>query len=312
MCFIIKVIIFITFSSHKNVPLSVHGFQNLAGIVIVCDTLQDDTHPPYPPPADHGGGSSWPLRAKGNQAADLCMHMKLSSKTTYCSLSLCRCVDPHVLKIDHQKEQNAVITRAYQRTCAPVRNAVAFDHFNHFLLYLPKLVGEVEITAWLWCFDAFPFLTALNKRGNPHSVPPSLPSPNLSSAVWCGSITEIKSLINILLFTEHGWRIYTLWFGGVGRLHNVDKNVGIMHWESTDTQIPSMWYHDTHLGFIKRCKGSEYASLYLDLITWLLYNAHRKFMGHIDMPKHVQACGVLLWVLSSSCAQKNATYRKTL
>lgn len=97
------------------------------------------------------------------------------------------CVDPHVLKIDHQKEQrkcvcvcaHVVFTRAYQHTRAPVprcncvrwisrRNAVALDHFNHFLLYLWQLLGEVEITAWLWCF---PPLTALNK-GETHMLCP--------------------------------------------------------------------------------------------------------------------------------------------
>lgn len=31
-------------------PLGVHGFQTLAGILVVCDVLEDDMHPASPPP----------------------------------------------------------------------------------------------------------------------------------------------------------------------------------------------------------------------------------------------------------------------
>lgn len=98
------------------------------------------------------------------------------------------CVDPHVLKIDHQREQRKRVcagvyafTCTYQLACTPLpccicvwwiswRNAVALDHFNHFLLYLWQLLGEVEITVW-HCFDAFPLLTAPNK-GETHMLCP--------------------------------------------------------------------------------------------------------------------------------------------
>lgn len=117
------------------------------------------------------------------------------------------------------------------------RNAEALDHFNHFLLYLWQLLGEVEITVWL-CFDAFPPLTRPKKGGNPH-VPSSLPSPELSSTVWCGTFTEIKSLINILLFTLED--LHTGGFIGERRLHGVDKNAAIML-RCTNTSHVISWH----------------------------------------------------------------------
>lgn len=181
---------------------------------------------------------------------------------------------------------------------------LAWDHFNHFLLYLRQLLGEVEIRGWalmLWCFS--PPSDSTKQGGNPHVVPPSLPSANLSSAVWCGN-AEIESLINILLFMVYGWRIYTLWYGPKTPLWCRSKIFfffAVVHQGSSAAQIPIVWYHGAHLAFIKSSKWSEYPTLCLDLITWLLHNAHRKFMGHIYMPKPVQTCGVLVWMLSGSC-----------
>lgn len=237
--------------------------------------------------ADHEGGSRWLLWAKGNQAADLCTHKMLSRKSAYCSRSPGW---PPCSKDTPSKRAEKVcvwvcvwvsvlaFTRAYQRTCAPVpccnclwwisrRNPVAFDHFNHFLLlYLLQLHAEVEITVWLWCFDAFSPSDSTKQGGNPHVVPPSLPSLNLSSAVWCGTITEIKSLINILLFTVYFQWIYTLWCGGRKSLHSVDKNPAIMHQGGTDTNIPIMWYHSTQLGF--------YQKLLVKWISFTLFGSH--------------------------------------
>lgn len=51
-----KVIRLITFFLLKFFPLGVHGFQTLAGILVVCDVLEDDMHPASPPPLSRSWG----------------------------------------------------------------------------------------------------------------------------------------------------------------------------------------------------------------------------------------------------------------
>lgn len=147
---------------------------------------------------------------------------------------------------------------------------LARDHFNHFLLYLRQLLGEVEIRGWalmLWCFS--PPSDSTKQGGNPHVVPPSLPSANLSSAVWCGN-AEIESLINILLFMVYGWRIYTLWYGPKTPLWCRSKIFFFFFCSCA----PGKLSRTNTNRVISRCTFGFYQKLQVKWISYTLFGSH--------------------------------------
>lgn len=75
-------------------------------------------------------------RGKENPAAHLCTHANPSSKSAHCSLSRIR---PSCSKDSPSDGAEEVCDCGCVCVCVwwiPGKNAVAFDHFNHFLLYL--------------------------------------------------------------------------------------------------------------------------------------------------------------------------------
>lgn len=83
-------------------PLSVCGLRNLVGIVIVCESWEDDTHPPYLSPLSRLCGRKQVAVVSTRKSG--CRSLDARNGAANQHIVHYRCVGPYALKIDNQEE----------------------------------------------------------------------------------------------------------------------------------------------------------------------------------------------------------------